>query len=464
MLIKTGKIMKAEQRERTEESDRKQESGEQAATSVQEVTAYLSAIPKFGENVGLTTVTSIYQALGMPAGDIPVIHVAGTNGKGSVCAFLCNILREAGFHVGMFTSPHLVDIRERIQLDLQMISEQDFVSVFYHVRRQLEKGKQPSYFEMLYLMAMQYYAEKKPDFIILETGLGGRLDATNAYPNPVLSIVTRIGMDHMQYLGNTLVQIAGEKAGIAKSCAPLVFLDSNREVSEVMRLAAQKAHTQAVPVYPSGISMQLRDDKNIDFCYDTGYYGCKSFSLSTCAGYQAENAALALTALSVLERAGRVKLTEAQLQGGLKKTHWAGRMEQVIPGIYVDGAHNPDGVRAFLETVASLSRKENEKRMLLFSVVADKDYQEMIARIQDSGLFDMVLIAPLETSRHADLTQITCYFDRIEHLDFTSVKDAFTWVLMHRQEEDTVFAAGSLYLVGELKALLLVRDKEKADR
>lgn len=443
---------------------------EQAVPTMEEVTAYLSAVPKFGALPGLDVVSRLYRVLGEPAADLPAVHVAGTNGKGSVCAFLCSVLTGAGYTVGLFTSPHLVDIRERIRIGDQMIPETDFCRAFARVRRCAgDEGLGPSYFELLYLTAMVYYEEKKPDFLILETGLGGRLDATNSFPHPRVSVITRIGLDHMQFLGDTKAKIAGEKAGIVKKGVPLVFLDAEPEVTQVLRAAADKAGSPAFAVDPAQIhplhgqlSREYGEklpagkvpDKGIDFSYDSGYYGCKSFFLSTQAWYQCENAALAMMALAQMERLSLVHLSGSQLFCGLAGMHWAGRMEEIAPGVYFDGAHNPDGIHAFLESVGRMTKAEDARRYLLFSVVADKDYREMIQLLQDSSLFAQAALAPLQIGRGADLHSIADCFDRLPHRCFSDVQEAFCWCLKQKRKQDIVYVAGSLYLVGQLKEQL----------
>jgi len=428
---------------------------------------YLTGLPQFKKKPEIESVRAFYQNMGMPSSGIPVVHVAGTNGKGSVCCFLQSILIENGYHVGLFTSPHLTDVRERIRIDRELISEKDFLESLETVKKVLEKRQIPEVpckFEFFYEMAMTYFEKRKPDLIILETGMGGRLDATNSFPHPVLSIITRIGLDHTQILGSTLTEIAGEKAGIIKKDAPLIFLDDDPEVTHVLRSEADRIGTTAIPVKCTQIGKQNVHDKGIDFSYDTGYYECKCFSLSAHALYQCENAAVAVQASAQLQKENIVSLKEQLVYLGLKNAFWEGRMEEILPGIYFDGAHNPDGIRAFLETVSRMKLSENGKRFLIFSVAEEKDYLTMMAFLRDSKLFSIYLLTPLAGSRKSREVGLleTCLGEQ-ECRHFSSAEEAFEWCIRNKTEKDTVFAAGSLYLVGQLKVYLQNR-KELYDK
>lgn len=427
---------------------------------------YLEKLPQFKSEPGIESVSAFYQNMGMPASGIPVIHVAGTNGKGSVCSFLQSILMENGYRAGLFTSPHLTDIRERIRIDRELISEEDFSGILMEVRDAAEHAGMPQElcrFEFLYQMAMVYFEKKRPDLIILETGMGGRYDATNSFPFPVLSIITRIGLDHTRILGNTLTEIASEKAGIVKKTAPLVFLDHDAGVTEVLTKAAEKAGTEAVSVKDTQITDRNVHDKGIDFSYDTEYYECKRFSLSSHALYQCENAALALQASVQLQKMNIVRMKEPLVCLGLKKAFWEGRMEEVFPGVFLDGAHNPDGIRAFLDAAAGMKMQDGGRRFLLLAVTEEKDYLSMMALLKERDLFSEYLFAPLSGSRKSrEISMLEDCFEKQKCRHFTCAEEAFEWSIRNRTEKDLVFAAGSLYLVGQLKVYLQSR-KEAYD-
>ena len=221
--------------------------------SYDEIVTYIYNIPKFTKKRTMAETKSLMDFFGNPQEKFTYIHIAGTNGKGSVSAMLENCIRACGHKTGLFTSPHLVKINERICIDNEMISDEDFVALFNEVKAKIDDyirqgGTHPTFFEMLYLMAMIWFEKCGIEYAIVETGLGGRLDATNVIVHPALTIITSIGFDHMQYLGTTIPEIAGEKAGIIKAGVPVIYDDINAEASKVIRAKALEMHAPAIPV------------------------------------------------------------------------------------------------------------------------------------------------------------------------------------------------------------------------
>lgn len=428
----------------------------------QEAQEYINHIPKFVKKNTMEDTRAFYRRLSCPCQDRKVIHVAGTNGKGSVCAYLQSVLIKAGYKTGLFISPHLVDIRERIRLDGELISVEDFTAVFGQVREACDKkggaSYHPSYFEYLYFMAMLYFEKQKPDIIILETGLGGRLDATNSFPSPCISIITGIGMDHTEYLGETLEEIAAEKAGIVKKGIPLVYFANNKKVSAVIEKSAKRAESGAFSVKPEEICLKKYDEKGIDFSYYSGYYKYSTFHLSTKALYQQENAALCIRALAVLGERNEVNVSGEDLLAGLADAHWEGRLEEVLPGVYLDGAHNPDGVKAFLESVKADRMWSEEKtkmsHVLLYSSLAEKACGEMIGEIAASGLFEEIIVTKIESPRAAPVRELAALFGEKKVTVIEELREAFTYCLHQRAAGSKIYIAGSLYLAGEVMALV----------
>ncbi len=424
----------------------------------EEACEYILDIPKFA---GKHTLADTKEMLGQLTGsriESKIIHVAGTNGKGSVCAYLQSILRAAGFHVGMFISPHLETMRERIQYDAEMIPEEAFVNVFELVREvsDRQKEKHPSFFEFLFLMAMCYFKEKEPDYIILETGLGGRLDATNCIAKSKLCVITEIGFDHMQYLGNTLVEIAGEKAGIIKRGTPVVYLDKREETSRVIEQTAAALETTAIAVKKSQIGRPIMRKKSIDFSFGNGYYRYDNLILRTTAAYQTENASLALAAARSLKEE---RIDDEAIRKGLYDAFWPGRMEEILPHVFLDGAHNEDGIEAFLQSVSASEKEEHGKgkRLLLFGVVADKQYDKMIGAIAASDLFSHIAVTVLASDRSASIDKLKVAWAQYKTADCSfheSAEEAFHYIQSIQKEADTIYIAGSLYLVGQIKTLI----------
>lgn len=430
----------------------------------EEAVDYINETPRFTTKHSIEDTRRFLHSLGDPDRQLKIVHVAGTNGKGSVCAYLRSILEAAGNSVAMFTSPHLVDIRERFVVGKQMISQQDFLRVFLKVYDSLdwdmlereEKGAyHPSYFEYLFFMAMLYFEEIKPDYCILETGLGGRLDATNSISSKELSVITRIGLDHVEYLGDTLAQIAEEKAGIMAAYTPAICWDTCAETTAIFQDKAAILGISAYFVSKKDYSFEKIMNKTIDFSLRTRYYGYISLTLHTVAAYQMENAALAVRAIEVLDQ-GRT-ITASQIQTGVSDCFWAGRMEEVLPEVFVDGAHNEDGIRAFLETVAWSGHAPQGGRSLLFGVVKDKDYDRMTEKLAESGLFDRIAIARLTTERGEVPEVLEKLFKRYPHCNlsiYESAGEAFRGLLASRKSGERIYVAGSLYLAGEIKELV----------
>ena len=423
----------------------------------EEACEYILDIPKFA---GKHTLADTKEMLGRLTGsriESKIIHVAGTNGKGSVCAYLQYILRAAGFHVGMFISPHLETMRERILYDGEMIPQESFVKTFELVREESDRQKEnhPSFFEFLFLMGMCYFKEKEPDYIILETGLGGRLDATNCIAKPKLCVITEIGFDHMQYLGNTLVEIAGEKAGIIKPGTPVVYLDKREETSRVIEQTAAVLETPAIAVKKSQIGRPVMRKKSIDFSFSNGYYRYDNLILRTTAAYQTENASLALVAARSLKEE---RIADEAIRKGLYDAFWPGRMEEILPHVFLDGAHNEDGIEAFLQSVsASAEETKKGKRLLLFGVVADKQYDKMIGRIAASDLFSHIAVTVLASDRSASIDKLKVAWAQYKTADCSfheSAEEAFHYIQSIQKEADTIYIAGSLYLVGQIKTLV----------
>lgn len=428
----------------------------------EELTHFLEQIPQFTEKNGLERATGLLKAMGNPENNFKVIHVAGSNGKGSVCAYLNEILIENGYRTGMFISPHLVDIRERIRMDNQFISREELTEAFgqvYNLVPQLEaQGIHLAYFDYFFGMAMYYFAKKNVDIVILETGIGGKLDATNAIQAPVLSVITTVSLEHMGVLGSTLEEIAQEKAGIIKSGVSVVYSAKNSSVSKIIEeTARQRKASLTEGVYQKDYQIDKNTGNRIDFSLHNGYYKNDCFSLATGAVYQAENCSLALTAAKVLQNCGQIRLDEGKVKQAVYNTHWEGRMEEVLPGVFLDGAHNPEGIEGFIESAKAICGKRSAT--LLFSVVKDKNFEKMIHSLSVSGIFDSFAVTGLHSARKLDEDSIKELFQQYTQVpvyEFNCVSEAFQWGLAKQKESPgrVLMCTGSLYLVGEIKTMI----------
>ena len=433
---------------------------------------YLYNVPKFTTKSTPEMTRAFYEFLGCPGESRKIIHVAGTNGKGSVCTYLSNILTAHDYKTAMFTSPHLISMCERFRIDGEMMSEDEFMRYFFMVQEKTDEVRDaianqtmqsdvlssdyhPTFFEYLFFMAMLWFEDKGVDYIVLETGLGGRLDATNIIRKPKLCIITKIGLDHTMYLGNTIEEIVGEKAGIIKENVPLVYYDFDKKVTEIMENTAAKHTAKTYPVKITDIKNVKIHEKDIDFCMFYEYDNCvcpawEEFCIPTVATYQTINSTMAVKASKLLLKEVW-KLDVVQMI--LSHTFWEGRMEEVLPGFYVDGAHNEDGVEAFLDGLCALQEKD---AVLLFGVNGDKDYEPMIKRMALSGRFKRIVVTKLLGDRSALPEVIAKQFGKYTESDIiitNSVKDA-----VEKSRSLTgggkIYAVGSLYLVGEIKELV----------
>ena len=431
--------------------------------SYEEAVDYILDVPRFTKKNVPEDTERFFDFLGRPGERAKIVHVAGTNGNGSVCAFVTSVLERAGISTGLFSSPHLVDIRERFRLNGEMISREAFASCLNRVMDSLElfraeTGKaeyHPTFFELLFFMGMLWFSDQKAEAIVLETGMGGRLDATNVVRRPAVCVITRIGLDHMEYLGDTKEKIAAEKAGIIKPRVPVVFWDEDPSVSRVIVEKAKKIDAETIPVSEEEVGFFNFKNKTVDFSMRSGYYEYIRVCLHTPAVYQRQNAALAVRALEVLngklmqEPEAAKRITREAIEEGLSAAHWSGRMEEVLPGVLIDGAHNEDGVHAFLESVRHDGCEG--RRSLLFSVVSDKRAGRMAEQILESGLFSRIVAAPMKSGRSLTREQLDeIWMGQAELYD--SPEKAFDTLIREKGKKDMVYAAGSLYLAGQLLA------------
>lgn len=385
-----------------------------------------------------------------------IIHIAGTNGKGSTVFNLSMALSAMGYRVGSFISPHLIEINERICINMQPVSDEVFENAGKKIKeltcKMIKKGfYHPTYFEFLFYMAMQIFMEASLDFIVLETGLGGRLDTTNVIENPILSIITSISMDHMAYLGNTLEEIAAEKAGIIKEGVELIYDDTSKQASRVILDKVNTLHTKAYPL------SNIRCDENV----------WKEFDFFN-ASYKKDNAGLSMLALYRLKENGyldKANISYDALQKQAisvwKHDIWQGRMHEVKEDIILDGAHNEAGIGAFAKAMQRIVKERKKKAKLLLSIVSDKEIHTMLGilkTVQED--IQKIYISGIASYRSSKPEDIYLEFDEsirissVEFEEFQKVEEAFTKAKQEKKDNEILFVCGSLYLVGEVLSLL----------
>lgn len=418
-----------------------------------EIKAFLNDTPQYGETTGVERAGKLLELLGNPDKNLKIIHIAGTNGKGSVCSYIDDILKKSGYKTGLFTSPHLVTIRERIQVDGELISREDFTQYFNKVYETARANNlKLAYFDFFFGAAMLYFDKCKVDYVVLETGLGGSLDATNAVHNPLCCVITTISLEHTAILGDTIKKIAEQKAGIIKQGVPVVYADDN-EASGVIEDIAHSKNSYCYGVSPQQYQIIKNFNGCIDFSLHNEYYINNCLRLATPAIYQVENVSIAITVCRLLKHLYHIDIKDSAIVDSAGSHIWQGRMEKLTDNIYVDGAHNPQGIQSFVNSVNGMYADSTDKAALLFSVVSDKNFEQMISILCGCKVFARIAITVTGGIRHLDKEYISAAFKR--HTDIeVEVYDSAKEAVLALKNEPMVFGTGSLYLVTDIRKVL----------
>jgi len=406
--------------------------------------AYLSGLNMDVMRFGLEGISEFLTRVGNPQNDYKTILIGGTNGKGSTAAMVASILKQAGYKVGLYTSPHLVTVRERIVVNSKKIPLQEFSRILSVIKHHM--GMPLTYFEVLTAAAFIYFQREQVDIAVLEVGLGGRLDATNVC-RPLVSVITNIGLEHTAYLGNTLTKIAKEKAGIIKPSGVCITGATQRKVVQSLFSVCRQRKSAFCRL---GKDFKMVRRANGLANYRGMRRNLSRLEISLPGDHQLSNAALALATLEIVERSGLV-IDDAAIYAGLKKTHWEARMETLCdkPFFLLDGAHNPYGVNALRR---ALQKDFSWRRLILiFAVLADKDYRMMLRKI--APMAAMTILPPLQTGRAIPAQQMALIMKDMGYkaIVVESVDQAVRKALEMADDGDMVCALGSLYLAGEVK-------------
>ena len=415
--------------------------------------------PKFVPGSGPDNTREILEKLGNPQDKFKSVHIAGTNGKGSVAKMMSIFLDGAGYKTGLFISPHLVKINERMSIGGVDISDDEMVHIF-SIIKDIVLPMHPAQFDLLFIMAAMYFAEKECEYVVLETGLGGRLDATNIV-TPEISIITSIGLDHMQYLGSTIEEIAWEKAGIIKPYIPVIFNTGSEVADGVIEKQAQNTFTPFVNVREDMEELQkLMTDEVLE--------KIDSFT----ALYQRDNAyTVAEATLMMGFCKGSDTKKDFQYNELLFKTFdsffFPGRMEFLKENVIIDGAHNEDAILRLVESVKTLCYKTDRKKIsILFAVSSDKDYEAIIRILSKSfssgGLsIEDVYVSELDSERRKDAGELVGLFQKylpvekhFEVVGTTNLESAWKLATGELADDTLLVAVGSLYMVGEIKKII----------
>ena len=394
-----------------------------------EAVKYIHSIPRFVRPLGNADLGRLLEKMGDPHKKLRFVHVAGTNGKGSVCAMTAEILKRAGYRTGLFTSPFIEVFNERIQINNELIPD-DALARYVTDAATLKDGLAVSEFAFITAVAMRYFADNSCDIVVLETGMGGRLDATNVIPSPDVAAITEIGLDHTEYLGETVEEIAAEKCGIIKKGCEVVSAP-NEAVTGIIKNAANAV----------GASLTVCDTAKKTA--DGFTYRSESYELALSGSYQAENAAVVLEVINALRRKG-FSVTDNNVRDGFRNVFWKARYQFASDNIVIDGCHNPDGIRALKKTLAEDGRDVT----LVLAMMRDKDYESCIRTIAGAARLVVATEVPMERSLSAyeikevaDSTGVGCIAE-------PDIKEAINAAVKAAGDGGLVCICGSLYLAG----------------
>ena len=414
----------------------------------QEALTYIHSISWRGSKPGLERISGMMEQLGNVQEDLKFIHIAGTNGKGSVSAMLSSVLTAAGYRTGLFISPYIMRFNERMQVNGMPISDEELAEIVTEVQPVAESmAERPTEFEIITAAAFVWFARQKCDIVVLETGLGGRLDATNLISQNVCAVITNLGLDHTEYLGNTLGEIAGEKCGILKPGCPVVAYRSAPEAMKVIRARAKELECPVRTADFGKIKALSADLQGQTFQYKQ----FPELTVHLLGAHQLKNAAVALETISVLRKAGWEIPDEAVVQG-MDSTRWPGRFEvlQDNPLVIVDGAHNPQGVESLIAAVKEYL--PGQHIVCVTGVLADKDWKPMMDRLK-TVVSDFVAVTP-DSPRALGNVRLARYLTDREH--WVSVADDVEKGLTGALERakatgGMVLACGSLYMAADVR-------------
>ena len=424
--------------------------------TISEAMAYIQGYQKSGKPVhDLSRIQALLDAIGNPQEQLQVIHIAGTNGKGSVTAFCAAAATAAGFRTGTLTSPFIQHYTDRIQLDGQDIPGEALCRFCEQVKA-CRVSAECSQFEITFAKALLWFLEQHCDLVVLETGIGGLLDATNVVKKPLVCAITSVSFDHMALLGNTLTEIAAQKAGIIKPGVPVIYFRREEAAARDIEDTAKERGADIIPVEKSDYIINHLGNKTIDFSLHNRYYSYCNLQIQKTSLYQVENVSLAVTAFRMLMKRRNVpeQDIEKTVRNALLQFYWEGRMEEIAPHIYVDGAHNVEAVNAYIETMNRLHGEYD--KILVFAAVKDKEYDSMIHLLAGNITFGRIIVTSVDSSRKADSAKLAEIFSACTDTPVMvsdEIDDAMDMAVELRgdRENTNIYCVGSLYLVGGVK-------------
>ena len=420
----------------------------------EEAMNFIQNTNKFGSVLGLDNIRELLERLGNPQDQLRVVHIAGTNGKGSTLAFLAGIFRESGYRAGRYVSPASFSYEERFRINEENISKKDlcfYMEKIKNVAEEMVKDglSHPTMFEIETALSFLYFLDKKVDVVLLETGMGGRLDATNVVKKPIATVIASIGMDHMQFLGDTLEKIASEKAGIIKEGCPVISYDNTKEVNEVIKNKAKQMHAKVTFVNSAGIRVLQESLNGESFSYrssDGRWY--EKIEIPLLGRHQINNAALALETLNVIKN--YYCISDFQTEDGMRKTIWRGRIEilEREPMVICDGAHNPDGAKSLLSFLQN--NFTNQRLIYIMGVLSDKDYEQMVQILTPAAdkIYTVAPDNPRALSSRELCNCISKYHQNVEERQ--RLAECLSEVRQKAEKDDVIIICGTLSFQNEL--------------
>ena len=417
----------------------------------EEAMNFIQNTNKFGSVLGLDNIRELLERLGNPQDQLRVVHIAGTNGKGSTLAFLAGIFRESGYRAGRYVSPASFSYEERFRINEENISKKDlcfYMEKIKNVAEEMVKDglSHPTMFEIETALSFLYFLDKKVDVVLLETGMGGRLDATNVVKKPIATVIASIGMDHMQFLGDTLEKIASEKAGIIKEGCPVISYDNTKEV---IKNKAKQMHAKVTFVNSAGIRVLQESLNGESFSYrssDGRWY--EKIEIPLLGRHQINNAALALETLNVIKN--YYCISDFQTEDGMRKTIWRGRIEilEREPMVICDGAHNPDGAKSLLSFLQN--NFTNQRLIYIMGVLSDKDYEQMVQILAPSAdkIYTVAPDNPRALSSRELCNCISKYHQNVEERQ--RLAECLSEVRQKAEKDDVIIICGTLSFQNEL--------------
>ena len=401
----------------------------------------------------LVLMREVLEILGNPQDKLRAIHLAGSNGKGSTVNALREMLQHAGYKVGAFTSPHLECVNERITINGTQISDAQFLHYMNKVSTIIEthyKGEFPSFFEVVTLIMFQYLADEEVDIALIETGLGGRLDATNII-TPLISIITTISLEHTAFLGDTLAKVAFEKAGIIKESVPVVVGVKREEALTVIQEIANERHAPCFVLGKDFTVENIVQSANIQlFNYQKANVEMVDVPVKMAGLHQIDNASLAITAILVLRENGAIDISDESIRQALAIAQWAGRFEQLSGNIVLDGAHNSEGTAALIQTLKTVYPHQNYR--FIYAALSDKDHANSIA-LMDS-IATSIAFSQIELPNAMPAEKLASLSTNTNKTSSVDWREMVQTVLHQRNDEDIIVITGSLYFIAEIRQWL----------